>query len=68
MMLAFFVDQAQELCCDLFQKARTTFITRAGLWSKMRTLFMGYLIESWDNLFNAIAYGHAEVTLQPNTS
>ncbi len=68
MMLAFFVDQVQELCCDLFKKARARFVTRIGLWSKMKSLFMGYIITSWDDLFNAIAHGHEEVILIPNTS
>jgi hypothetical protein len=68
MMLAFFVDQAQELCCDLFKRARTKFPTRVGLWDKMRSLFMDYIIASWDDLFNSLAYGHVEVALQPNTS
>jgi hypothetical protein len=43
-------------------------ITRIGLWSKIKSLFTEYIITSWDDLFNAIAHGQQEVTLQPNTS
>jgi hypothetical protein len=68
LMLAFFVDQVQELCCELFKKARAKFRTRIGLWSKMKSLFQEYVIASWDDLFNAIAYGQKEVYLSPNTS
>jgi hypothetical protein len=68
MMLAFFVDQIQELCCDLFKKARKKFRTRIGLWSKMKSLFLSFCIASWENLFNAIADGYQEIELIPNTS
>jgi hypothetical protein len=67
MMLAFFVDQAQELYCHLFQKARAKFKSRTSLWEKMRGVFMNYFIMSWVDLFNGIAHGHAVVYV-PNTS
>jgi hypothetical protein len=68
MMLAFFIDQVQEYCCDLFKGARRKFRTRIGLWQKMKSLFLGFTIASWEDLFNAIAYGYKEVELTPNTS
>jgi len=68
LMLAFLVDQIQELCCELFRKARAVFRTRIGLWSRMKSLFTEYIIASWDDLFNAIAYGRKEAPLVPNTS
>lgn len=34
MMLAFFIDQVQELCCELFKNARNRFRTRIALWQK----------------------------------
>jgi hypothetical protein len=68
MMLAFFIDQVQERCCDLFKAARKKFRTRIGLWQKMRSLFFGYTVASWEDLFNAIAYGYKEAELNPNTS
>ena len=68
MMLAFFVDQVQELCCHLFKKARAKFKSRTSLWENMRALFCHYLIVNWDDLFNAIAYGANKPILVPNTS
>jgi hypothetical protein len=68
MMLAFFVDQVQERCCDLFKNARKRFRTRISLWTKMKSLFLDYTIASWEVLFNAIAYGYQAVELNPNTS
>lgn len=69
MMLAFFVDQVQELCCSLWKAARAKFKSRTSLWETTRGMFREYLINSWDDLFNAIAYGRRNpVTLVPNTS
>jgi hypothetical protein len=68
MMLAFFVDQVQELSCDLFKKARNKLTSRIGLWSMMKSLFTSFLIASWEDLYNAIAHGHEAHILNPNTS
>lgn len=69
MMLAFFIDQAQELCCQLFKAARAKFKSRTSLWETMRGMVKEYLIDSWEDLFNAIAYGRQQPTkLIPNTS
>lgn len=68
MMLAFFVDQAQELCCQLFQKARAKFKSRTSLWEKIRGLFGGYFVNSWDDLFQGIANGYNAIVFVPNTS
>ena len=68
MMLAFLIDQVQELCCQLWKAARAKFKSRTSLWEKMRGMFKEYLIDSWDDLFNAIAYGRQKPTkLVPNT-
>lgn len=68
MILAFFIDQVQAHCCELFKGARNKFRTRIGLWQKMRSLFFEYIVFSWDDLFNGIAYGYKETELNPNTS
>jgi hypothetical protein len=34
----------------------------------MKSLFLDYTIASWDDLFNAIAYGYQAGELNPNTS
>jgi hypothetical protein len=49
MMLAFLVDQAQELGCRLFQAARAHFRSRTSLWERLRALFTGYSITRLEN-------------------
>ena len=68
MMLAFPVDQVQEMCCDLFQAARQKFRSRTSLWDKLRGLFKEYFVVSWDTVWLAIIYGHKGGVLQPDTS
>jgi hypothetical protein len=68
MMLAFLVDQVQELCCSLFQAARQKFRSRTSLWNKLKGLFKEYFIPSWKSLWLAIIYGHKGGVLRPDTS
>lgn len=68
MMLAFLVDQAQELCCGLFQRARQRFHSRTSLWERMRTLFTSFYLDTWEVFWNAIIHGHVGYDLQPDTS
>jgi hypothetical protein len=65
MMLAFLVDQLQELACVPFQKARQRFRSRTSLWDRMRALFVGYYIDGWDIFWEAIIRGHQVARLQP---
>ena len=67
-LLAFLVDQAQELGCRLFQAARAHFRSRTSLWERLRALFTGFYIADWKTLWEAIATGHAPVALTPDTS
>jgi len=39
MMLAFLVDQAQQLCCALFQAVWATLGSKRLLWERLRALF-----------------------------
>lgn len=68
MMLAFFVDQVQELYCHLFKKARAKFKSRTSLWERIKGMFVNFFIESWADLFNGIAHGYTHSVLTPNTS
>ena len=68
MILAFLVDQIQELCCATFQAARNARHSRTSLWQWMRSLFTGYYIESWRQFFEALIHGHTPYQLQPDTS
>jgi hypothetical protein len=57
MMLAFFVDQVQQLCCPLFQAAWAKWGSKRLLWEKMRALFYDYTLDSMEHLFQALYYG-----------
>jgi len=46
MMLAFLIDQVQELAYVPFQQARRRFRSRTSLWERIRALFVGYF-RSW---------------------
>jgi Transposase DDE domain len=57
MMLAFLVDQAQQLCCALFRAVWTKLGSKRLLWERMRALFYDYALESMRQLLEALFYG-----------
>ena len=57
MMLAFLVDQAQQLCCALFQAVWAKLGSKRRLWERMRALFYTYALASMRQLFEALLYG-----------
>ena len=57
MMLAFLVDQAQQLCCALFQAVWAKLGSKRLLWERMRALFYDYAFTSMRQLFEALLYG-----------
>lgn len=68
MMLAFLVDQVQELSCRLFQAARARFRSRTSLWERMRAIFTDFRIPDWSALWRAIAGKHVGPVLIIDTS
>jgi hypothetical protein len=65
MMLAFLIDQAQALCCRLFQGAWEKIDSGVIFWQKLRSIFFEYWVLSWSDLYLAIQYGYAKQTLIP---
>ena len=57
MMLAFLVDQAQQLTCQLFQSVWKKLGSKRSLWEKMRFLFFGFIFDSMEDIFIALLYG-----------
>ena len=57
MMLAFLVDQTQQLCCALFQAVWARLGSKRLLWERMRALFYTYRLDSMRQLFEALFYG-----------
>ncbi len=68
MVLMFLLDQVQETCCSLFQAARNRFHSRTSVWERLRGLFANYFIESWEDVWLSMIYGHSRGKLIPNTS
>ena len=57
MMLAFLVDQTQQLCCTLFRAVWTKMGSKRLLWERMRALFYAYALASMRELLEALFYG-----------
>jgi hypothetical protein len=65
MLLAFLLDQVQELCCAVFQAAKNRYHSRTSFWDKLRSSFVEHFITSWEMLYMAIIYGHKGGILTP---
>jgi hypothetical protein len=63
MMLAFLVDQTQQLCCALFRAVWMKLGSKRLLWERMRALFYDYALESMRQLLETLLYGWQK--LQP---
>src|ERR1044071_3706098 len=50
MMLAFLVDQTQQLCCNLFRAVWAKLGSKRQLWESMRSLFYTYALQSMRQL------------------
>jgi hypothetical protein len=57
MMLAFLVDQIQQLCDPLFQAAWKKLGTKRLLWERVRGMFTEYRLRSFQELYEALCYG-----------
>ena len=62
MMLAFLVDQVQQLCCTLFRSVWKKLGSKRALWERMRSLFQNFQFESMEMLYKALLFG---IKLQP---
>jgi len=57
MVLAFLVDQVQQLCNPLFQGALWRLGSKRLLWERQRSLFNEYELRSLRELYEALCYG-----------
>ncbi|EFK05500.1 conserved hypothetical protein [delta proteobacterium NaphS2] len=57
MMLAFLVDQTQQLCCPLFRATWHKMGSKRELWDRMRSLFRDFAFKSMRMLYEALFYG-----------
>jgi hypothetical protein len=59
MMLAFLVDQTQQLCCALFQSVLKKEGGKKALWEAMRSALRWVMLESMEMLYLALLHGKA---------
>lgn len=64
MMLAFLVDQIQQLCCPLFNAVWKKLKSKRSLWEKVRSKFHDFYIETMEDLHRSIL-DHKQVPLPP---
>ena len=57
MMLAFLVDQAQQLCSPLFQAALEKLGSKRSLWEQQRNLFNSFELDSMATIYTMIING-----------
>src|ERR1700682_3279433 len=57
MMLAFLVDQVQQLCCPLFQGAWERLGSKRLLWERLRGVFQEYCLRSLRELWQVLCFG-----------
>ena len=64
MMLAFLVDQTQQLGCALFRAVAEKCGSKRGLWERLRALFFAYALTSMRQLLEALWYGFKKAAPQ----
>jgi hypothetical protein len=60
MMLAFLVDQTQQLCCPLFRAVWQKLGSKRALWDNLRSHFRHFIFRSMRQLYQAILYDLAK--------
>jgi len=58
LMLAFLIDQIQQLACSLFQAVWNKIGSKIRLWQHIRSLFYYFEFDSMEMLYNALLYGY----------
>ncbi len=68
MMLAFLINQIQQRCCGLFNRALDKAKTKTRFWMKIRNLFQSFLIPHWEAMYLGIANELKPTVIPYNTS
>jgi len=66
MMLAFLIDQVQQLCNPLFQGAMVKWGSKKALWEQQRALFRNFQVRTLRELYEALCHGCAKARLRIN--
>ena len=68
MMLAFLVDQTQQICCPLFQAVHKKLGSKRVLWERLRSHFYHFVFRSMRQLYEVVLYDLAkELPLFPDS-
>jgi len=54
-MLAFLIDQVQQVCCSSFKRVLTKMKSKMRLWEYLRNAFRFLLYDSWEILFHHLS-------------
>ena len=54
MLLAFLVDQIQQLCCPQFAAAWEKCISKRALWERLRAIFHQFQVRSMQEIYEAV--------------
>jgi hypothetical protein len=65
MMLAFLVDQVQQLCCPLFQAVWKKLGSKRALWDNLRSHFRHFTFHSMKHLYEVMLYDLAKEVPAP---
>jgi hypothetical protein len=68
MLLAFLIDQVQEICDMLFKKALLRQGRKSYLWDKLRGLFTLYKVTSWEDIWISLGTDFEGALLTTNSS
>ena len=60
MMLAFLVDQVQQLCCPLFRATWDKFGSKRALWENLRSHYLHFNFESMQHLYEVMLHDLAK--------
>ena len=58
MMLAFLIDQTQQLCCPVFRAAWGKMTSKRMLWERIRSFIFEHIVSSMSEVLAALAYGY----------
>jgi len=67
MMLAFMVDQIQQIACPLFRAAWKNMSSKRALWEAVRALYFGVIVESMTEVLSALYYGFEPQKIKINS-
>src|SRR3990167_7540362 len=63
MMLAFLIDQTQQLCCAFFQAALKFQKRKVRLWERMRECFRVYIFKRWEDFYWALTRNISKIAV-----